>query len=96
MDASIESVVLDLVDWLAARERTCEEVVHAWQSRTTLPIWQEAHRRELVINESVNGRCIVRPTSLGLILGELRRAMRRQVRQPRSDMGSTHEHACIP
>ncbi len=80
----IEPVILDLIDWLVERERTCEEAMSAWgRPRSRLPIWNEANRRGLVMTETVNRRCVVRPTELGLILGELRREMRRQVQQPR-------------
>jgi hypothetical protein len=82
MDTMIEPLILDLVDWLAERARNYEQVMHAWgRSRSTLLIWEEANRRRLVTTQIVKGRCVVKPTSLGLILGELRRESRRQVRQ---------------
>ena len=82
MDTEIEPRILDLIDWLAERERTYEEVKYAW--RRYRSIWEEADRRGLVTIKIVNGRRAVRPTSLGLVLGELRREARRQVRQLRS------------
>jgi len=81
----IEPVILDLIDWLVERERTCEEAMSAWsRPGSRLPIWEEANRRGLVMTRRVKRRCVARPTSLGLILGELRREMRRQIPQPRS------------
>jgi hypothetical protein len=85
MDTEIEPRILDLIDWLAERERTYEEVKYAWRGyRARVSIWKEANRRGLVTIKIVNGRRAVRPTSLGLVLGELRREARRQVRQLRS------------
>jgi hypothetical protein len=90
MDAVIESLILDLVDWVAERERNYEKVIYAWRrSRSRRLIWEEANRRGLVTTQVVKGRCVVKPTSLGLILGELRRESRRQVRQSRSSATSS-------
>jgi hypothetical protein len=89
MESVIESLILDLVDWLAKRERNYEQVMHAWgRSRSRLLIWEEANRRGLVTTQIVKGRCVVKPTSLGLILGELRRESRRQVWQFRASATS--------
>ena len=81
MSTAIEPLVLDLVDWLAERERTYKQVKRVRRRyHSRLPIWEEATRRGLVITKLVNGRCVAKPTSLGLILGELRRETRRHVR----------------
>jgi hypothetical protein len=78
-NTAIEPLVLDLVDWLAERERTYKQVKHVRRRyHSRLPIWEEATRRGLVMVKIVNGRCVAKPTSLGLILGELRRETRRQ------------------
>jgi hypothetical protein len=56
-DAVAESLVLDLLEWVANRERSFEEVMDAWRtSCPRLPVW-----------------CIVRITSSGLALLEQRR-----------------------
>jgi len=69
MGDTLESLILDLLAWLAPRERSYEEVMDAWRtSCPRLPIWEEVNDRGLVIREEVNGRCIVRITSLGLAL----------------------------
>ena len=68
-DAVVEALTLELLQWLAKRERSYEEVMDAWRtSCPRLPIWEEVNDRGLVIREEVNGRCIVRVTSLGLAL----------------------------
>jgi hypothetical protein len=85
MDTVIEPLILDLVDWVIQQERTCQQLMDVWRMRRArLRIWQEANRRGLIMTDIVNGHCVVKPTSLGLILAELRRETRRQARQSRS------------
>jgi hypothetical protein len=65
-DTLVESLILDLLEWLATADRSYEEVMDAWRtSCPKLPVWEEANDRGLVIREDVNGRCVVRITSLG-------------------------------
>jgi hypothetical protein len=69
VDAVVESLILDLLDWLAARQRTYEEVMDAWRtSCPKLPVWEDANDPGLVLRETVNGRSIVRVTPLGVSL----------------------------
>jgi hypothetical protein len=66
VDTVVEALILDLLEWVAKRERTYEEVMEAWRtSCPRLPVWEEANDRGLVVRENVNGRCVVRITSLG-------------------------------
>jgi hypothetical protein len=46
----------------------------AWRtSCPRLPVWEEANDQGLVMNEEIQGRCIVRITSAGLaLLGQRR------------------------
>jgi len=72
-DTVVESLILDLLEWLAKGDRSYEEVMEAWRtSCPKLPVWEEANDRGLVVREEVNGRCIVRITSSGLALLEQR------------------------
>ena len=65
-DAVVDSLILDLLEWLASADRTYDEVMDAWRtSCPSLPVWEEANDRGLVIMENVNGRCVVRITSSG-------------------------------
>jgi hypothetical protein len=49
-DAVVEALILDLLQWLAARDRTYEEVMAAWRtSCPKLPVWEDANDRGLVI-----------------------------------------------
>ena len=70
-DAVVEALIFELLQWLAKRERSYEEVMDAWRtSCPRLPVWEEANDRGLIMREDVNGRCIVRITSSGLALLE--------------------------
>ena len=71
VDSVIESLILDLLEWLVKRDRSYEEVMDAWRtSCPRLPVWEDANDRGLVMREEVNGRCIVRTTSIGRALLE--------------------------
>jgi D-3-phosphoglycerate dehydrogenase / 2-oxoglutarate reductase len=66
-ESLVDNLVLDLLEWLAARDRSYEEVINAW--RTCCPrlfVWEEANDRGLVANDDAQGRRIVRPTAAGL------------------------------
>jgi len=77
-DSVVENLILDLLEWLAKRERSYEEVMDAWRtSCPKLPVWEDANDRGLVMREQAQGRCIVRITPLGLALLENRRLSRR-------------------
>jgi hypothetical protein len=73
-DAVTESLIFDLLEYVANGKRSYEEVMGAWRtSCPRLPVWEEANGRRLVATEEVNGRCIVRITSSGLALLRQRR-----------------------
>ena len=74
MTETVENLVLDLLEWLARSDRSYEEVMDAWRtSCPKLPVWEDANDRGLVRKEQVQGRCIVKLTSLGLALLEQHR-----------------------
>jgi hypothetical protein len=69
MNDTVDALILDLLEWVAHRERTHGEVMEVWRtSCPRLPIWEEANDRGLIARESVNGRSIVMVTSSGLAL----------------------------
>jgi hypothetical protein len=73
-DIVVEALILDLLQWLAKRERSYEEVMDAWRtSCPRLPVWEDANDRGLVTRQEVNGRCVVKITSLGVALLEQHR-----------------------
>jgi hypothetical protein len=48
-DSVIESLILDLLEWLAKRDRSYEETINAWRtSCPKLPVWEDANDRGLV------------------------------------------------
>ena len=68
-DVVVEALILDLLEWVATRDRSYEEVMDAWRtSCPKLPVWEDANDRGLVGMEQVDGRWLVRITSSGLAL----------------------------
>ena len=67
MTDTVENLILDLVEWVARRERTYRETMDAWRtSCPRLPIWEDATERGLLETAVTNGRSVVRATSAGL------------------------------
>src|SRR5690242_462056 len=74
----VESLVLDLVEWVAGHEKTYEEVMEAWRtSCPRLQVWEEANVTGLVVVQHSGDRTLVRPTALGLLHLELRKEQSR-------------------
>ena len=49
MSDSVDSLVLDLLDWIGNEPRPYAEVMEAWRtSCPKLPVWEEANRRGLL------------------------------------------------
>ncbi len=73
---TVETLILDLLEWVENRERTYQETMEAWRtSCPRLAIWEEATERGLVGSEHMNGRSVVRATPAG-------RALLRRQRPP--------------
>ena len=71
----VESLIVDLLRWLADGDRTYEQVMDAWRtSCPRLPVWEDANDRGLITTEHANGRTVVRVSSSGLALLEKVRA----------------------
>ena len=65
-DTVVESLIRDLVAWVASGDRDYQQVMDAWRtSCPKLPVWEEANDRGLVRVEVVDGRSIVTATSKG-------------------------------
>jgi D-3-phosphoglycerate dehydrogenase len=70
----VEALILDLLEFVAARERTYEEVLEAWRtSCPRLPVWEDANDRGLLRTERIEGRKVVRLTEAGRELLNRRR-----------------------
>lgn len=73
-DAVVEALIVDLLDWVANRERTYDEVMEAWRtSCPKLPVWEDANDRGLITSEDVQGRSIIRITPAGRALLDQRK-----------------------
>jgi hypothetical protein len=69
VDAVVEPLILDLLEWVAKGDRSYEEVMDAWRtSCPRLPVWEDANDRGLVMLEEVDRRSIVKITPSGLTL----------------------------
>ena len=69
MSDTVENLILDLVEWLARRERTYEETMGAWRtSCPRLPVWEDANDHGYVERVFADGRATVRATEAGLRL----------------------------
>jgi hypothetical protein len=70
-DSVVDALILDLLEWLAMRDRTYDEVLDAWRtSCPKLPVWEEAGDRGLLNIENVSGCRIVRVSASGRALLE--------------------------
>jgi hypothetical protein len=77
-DSVIESLILDLLEWLAKRDRSYEETINAWRtSCPKLPVWEDANDRGLVALDVAQGHDIVRLTPAGLAFLEEHRLSKR-------------------
>lgn len=62
----VDSLILDLLEWLATRERSYQEVMEAWRtSCPNLPVWEEANERGLIERDEAGGRSVIRVSSSG-------------------------------
>jgi hypothetical protein len=70
----VESLILDLIEWVELKPRTYEEVMDAWRtSCPRLPVWEDANDRGLIGIENAGGRSLVRVTAAGRELIGIRR-----------------------
>jgi D-3-phosphoglycerate dehydrogenase len=48
-DSVVENLILDLLEWLAKRDRSYDETIDAWRtSCPQLPVWEETNDRGFV------------------------------------------------
>ena len=65
-NSTVESLICDLLEWVAERERTYEEVMEAWRtSCPRLPVWEEANDLGLVKSNAQDGRNMISVTCAG-------------------------------
>lgn len=93
MDMQTLPLVLDLIEWVAARPRPYEEVMDAWRtSCPRLTIWEDAVEQGLVAREDRDGGCpVVRVTPAGRAFLEAHRgASHESPVNPPPAPGATH------
>jgi hypothetical protein len=74
---TVANLILDLLEWISARERTYEETIDAWRtSCPRLPVWEDANDRGLLRIERVSGASFVRVTAQGRTLLSERNRLR--------------------
>ncbi len=74
MSDTVEALIVDLLEYVAARERSYDEVIEAWHtSCPRLPVWEEANERGLVTRTRLNGHAVVKITAAGRALLKQRR-----------------------
>jgi len=78
---TVESLILDLLEWLSARDRTYSETMDAWRtSCPRLPVWEDATDRGLIRVDRVEAVSFVKPSAAGRALLDERRPMRTATR----------------
>jgi hypothetical protein len=66
MADTITPLVLDMLEWIAARPRPYAEVMEAWRtSCPRLTVWEEANERGLVAQRTADGNALVELTPAG-------------------------------
>ena len=67
MSDSLESLIVDLLQWICQERRDYCEVLEAWRtSCPRLPVWEEASNRGFVTRGYDAGRAFVCVTPLGM------------------------------
>ena len=65
-DEKLDSLVLDLLEWVAKEPRTYRQTMEAWRtSCPRLTVWEEAVDRGLVLRERASGEPAVTVTAAG-------------------------------
>ena len=55
-DPVVDTLILDLLEWLARQDRTYAEVMDAWRtSCPKLPVWEDANDRGFVTQDVQDG-----------------------------------------
>jgi hypothetical protein len=93
MSQTVETLILDLLEWLAARERSYRETMDAWRtSCPRLTVWEDANERGLVCVRDREGFSLVEVTLTGLEL--LRKSRPEGVPLRLSSVTTSQAQAC--
>ena len=71
MSDTLAPLILDFLEWIAAKPRPYSEVMDVWRtSCPRLTVWEDANDRGLITTKNAEGRLVVAITSLGRALLE--------------------------
>jgi hypothetical protein len=71
---TVDALTVDLLEYVACKERRYDEVIEAWHtSCPKLPVWEEANERGLITRVRSNGHAVVQITAAGAALLQQRR-----------------------
>ncbi|HYM19074.1 MAG TPA: hypothetical protein VEU06_10960 [Micropepsaceae bacterium] len=77
MSDTVDALIVDLLEHVAAEDRPYEEVIEAWHTHCPrLPVWEEATERGLVTRVRLNGHAVVRITPKGAAILKAKRSAR--------------------
>jgi hypothetical protein len=87
MTDNVENLILDLVEWVSWKQRTYRETMDVWRtSCPRFPVWEDATERWLVETFTLNGRLLVRATSVGVAVLKEKRARAYEELQQRNGL----------
>ena len=90
MSDAVDALILDLLEYVACKERGYDEVIEAWRtSCPKLPVWEEANERGLISQVRVNGHAVVRITETGV--ARLKQRRRNDARCGEGDDGTAFD-----
>jgi D-3-phosphoglycerate dehydrogenase len=73
---TVDALIVDLLEYVAGKERSYGEVIEAWHTHCPrLPVWEEANERGLITRARANGHAVVRITAAGIAMLERRRRL---------------------
>jgi D-3-phosphoglycerate dehydrogenase / 2-oxoglutarate reductase len=75
MPDTVDSLILDLLEWIGPATRPYDEVMEAWRtSCPRLPVWEEANQRGLLVrSRDADNRSVVSVSTAGVSLLEANR-----------------------
>jgi D-3-phosphoglycerate dehydrogenase len=66
MNDTVDALIVDLLEFVAGKERSYAEVIEAWHTHCPkLPVWEDATERGLVTLTRANGHAVVEITAAG-------------------------------
>jgi hypothetical protein len=77
MSDTVDALIVDLLEYVAGKNRSYAEVIEAWHTHCPkLPVWEDATERGLVTLTRANGHAVVEITEAGAaFLAQRRRSL---------------------